>query len=112
VSAGTEPVVLMAGDVAHVTPGRSPSVAHDAKIADAFGWTRGQLTFRATPLADVIPELERVYDLDITLSDPRLAARRITVTLADESVDDMLGTIVPAIDARYTRRGRTVLITR
>jgi ferric-dicitrate binding protein FerR (iron transport regulator) len=103
--------VLQGGDVARVTARGALAVRHDASASDAFGWTTGRLTFDKTPLREIIPELERRYDIDIRVADPALADRRLTITLTSESTPDMLELVTVPLSATYVRHGRSVVLS-
>src|SRR5690606_823705 len=60
--------ILLPGDVASVPANLEITLASKVSMADVVGWMRGQLVFDGTPLRDVIVELERMYDVDITLA--------------------------------------------
>jgi ferric-dicitrate binding protein FerR (iron transport regulator) len=61
-------------------------------LADALGWTDGQVTINARPLRDVIKLMKQWWGLELYLKDPKLGDRLVTMT-AD------LGTTKPAIAA-------------
>jgi transmembrane sensor len=79
--------------------------------ADAYlAWAAGKLVFAAAPLADVVAELGRWYDLDIRLGDPKLANLRLTASFADDPIPDVLHFLEGALEVRAIQQGRTVML--
>ncbi len=79
--------------------------------ADAYlAWAAGKLVFAAAPLADVVAELGRWYDLDIRLGDPKLAHLRLTASFADDPIPDVLHFLEGALEVRAIQQGRTVML--
>jgi transmembrane sensor len=100
---------LHAGDVA-VVHDTAILILHDADVAAATGWVQGRLAFDGMPLSDVVRELSRTFDLDVTVADSALAVRRVTGAFTDEPVDEILDVIARAVGGRYDRIGRKVVI--
>jgi transmembrane sensor len=71
-------------------------------------WTLGRLVFDDAPLATVIPQLERWYDLDIQLDDASLGNERVTIVFTTESPDEALSTLAKVLDLRVMRADRSV----
>jgi transmembrane sensor len=102
------PAVLDAGQLGrldrdgrtHVTRGIDPSLY--------LAWTKGQLVFRDAKLGDVATQLERWFDVEIRVSDPSLAARRVTATVNVQSLDDVLAAVTFPLGIRFTRTGRVI----
>jgi ferric-dicitrate binding protein FerR (iron transport regulator) len=59
----------------------------------------------------VAEELERWYDVEITLADPALGATPITATFVNQSVEDVVRIIARSIGGRYTRVGDTIRLS-
>src|SRR5438067_7414973 len=73
-----------------------------------LAWTAGRLVFQDAPLRDVLPQLARWYDVDLTLGSPALADRRLTLSVRGEPVVQVLDAIALLTHARYERAGRSV----
>lgn len=104
--------VLAAKTLGMVTDSGVVQIMPNAPVNDMVAWAQGRLVFHQTPLRDVIPELERAYDVEIHLADSSLANHALTFTVltSARSVDDVLHALVPALDAHYARSGRTIFI--
>jgi ferric-dicitrate binding protein FerR (iron transport regulator) len=76
-----------------------------------LSWRHGALEFEEVPLADAVRELERWYDVEITLGDSSLARVPLTATFDDQAVDQALSVVAAALDVRYERHGRLVRLT-
>ncbi len=108
--------VLTARQLGHadVANGRI-TVTSDVRLDDFTSWRTGHLRFEKRPLRDVIPEVERWFDVDINVADSRLAARTLSADLRvgrHATLEALLGAITLPIDARYQRQGRTITIVR
>lgn len=86
------------------------SLRHDADTARYNAFARGQMQFVRAPLRAVIAELERWYDIDIRLSNSALGNRRITATLDDQTLPDLLAQLSITLNLRITRTGRVVVL--
>jgi ferric-dicitrate binding protein FerR (iron transport regulator) len=86
------------------------SLREDADTARYNAFARGQMQFVRAPLRAVIADLERWYDIDIRLSDSALGNRRITATLDDQTLPDLLTQLSITLSLRVTRTGRLVVL--
>jgi transmembrane sensor len=103
---------VLAGEIATVID-TAVAVLRGADIAAVTAWTQGRLVFNATPLRDVVQDLGRAFDVDITVADSTLLTRRITAAFGvEESLDDVLTAVTLPIDARFDRHGRRIVIER
>jgi len=85
------------------------SVTSDVDVERYLAWRQAQLRFDHAPLARVVRELERWYDIDITLADTSLASVPVTGAYQNASLDGILGDIAQSLDVRYTRQGAHVV---
>lgn len=102
-----EAVTLVPGELASVGSAGAPVVERNIDLDMYFAWTTGRLQFRRTPLGTVIRELERWYDVEITLADSALAAIPLTGSFKDQSATDVLDAVARSLDLRYERLGDT-----
>ena len=110
---GTAPrgaVVLAAGDFARMTSGGVANVARSVDVSQYTGWMNGELRYDNAPLARVVEDLERWYDVKIELADSAFATYQLTATLRQGSVNDVMDVVVKSLDLRAKRRGNTVWI--
>jgi transmembrane sensor len=104
-------VTLKRGDRAYLDSSRVATVTRNVNLAPYTGWIQGNLVFDATPLQEAIPELARWYDLEVRISDPSLARRKLTASFSGEPVTEVLEMIARSLDARVLRDGRMVVLS-
>lgn len=72
-------------------------------------WTGPTLLFDETPLAEVVARLEHTYGLDVRVTDPALARRTVSGSVANE-LDVMLRALESILPCRVERTGPAVTI--
>lgn len=105
-------VVLRAGEVGTLDDAGRVTTARGADAAAYLAWTEGRLLFVETPLPEVVRVVGRWYDIDIRLEGRGLATRVVTAEFGTASVDDVLGALALAVDARVVRQGKIVTLHR
>jgi ferric-dicitrate binding protein FerR (iron transport regulator) len=103
---------LRARDVASIDAGGRLSIRRDVDVSRYLGWVRGGLVFEDTPLRDVVREMARTYDLDVSIADSTLAGSLVTASFGSESADVVLDVVTRAVGAHYERVGRAIVIRR
>ncbi len=103
-------VTLTRGELATIGTSGTPVIARNVELGDYVGWTTGRLQFRRTPLGDVVRELERWYDIDITVADPRLYQHQFTATFEDQSLSEVLQVLAVVLNVRVEQHGRAVIL--
>jgi ferric-dicitrate binding protein FerR (iron transport regulator) len=73
---------------------------------------QGRLVFEDTPLREVARELDRAFNIEITIADSALMSREVSGAFDTETVDEVLYAVTAAVGGRYERVGRTVVIRR
>jgi transmembrane sensor len=97
--------------VARVSSAGAISVQATADTSRYLGFTKGQIVFVGRPLRDVVRELERWYDIKIRLADPKMGDRRITATIADQTLPDLLAQLSIALNVRASRTGQFIVLS-
>jgi ferric-dicitrate binding protein FerR (iron transport regulator) len=73
------------------------------------GWTEGILKFNDREMAEVIPRLERWYDLEIEVKPQKILREKITAEIDyRHSMSEVLQGIAMTLDLRLERQGRKV----
>jgi transmembrane sensor len=111
-AARTPALVLEARDLGTLAPSGVPALRRGVDVGRYIAWTRGVLAFDATPLGDVVRTLGRWYNVEIRLADSTLAARRLTATFQNESIDLVLQRIALTVGLRVERADGFVLLLR
>ena len=78
--------------------------------ASPFSFATGLLTLPGLSLSDAIRELDRWYDVDIRLGDPRLANRHISGEFAAGSLADLATILELTFDFHTVRNGRVLTL--
>jgi ferric-dicitrate binding protein FerR (iron transport regulator) len=102
---------LKRGDLARVDSAGVLDVRRGVNVDRYMAWTEGRLVFDDTPLREVIPELERWYDLDITITDASLGDRRFVATLREGAATSALELLAISLNLRIERHGRAVTLS-
>lgn len=102
------PIDLRAGDLGRVDSTGAANVVHDANVDRYLAWTQGRLILDEVTLRDAIPQLARWYDLDLSLADSALGARRLAISFRNEPVRQVLDAIAFLTSTTYEMSGRTV----
>jgi ferric-dicitrate binding protein FerR (iron transport regulator) len=105
---GIRSLVLSAGEQSEITS-RSATHVHPYDSA-AFTFASGVLTLEDMSLSSAIPELNRWYDLDIRLGDPKLATRKVWGGFNAGAQSDMIAIFEGGMNLRVVREGRTLTL--
>ena len=98
---------LTAGDAVSVVDERL-NVRRGTDVEPYMSWTRGRLRFDDVTVADLARELTRWYAATVIVEDSTLAARRISIEVVEDELDEALRRAALAVGARLTRDGDTV----
>lgn len=74
-------------------------------------WFKPELIFDNTPLKDIITNLERRYNIEITLSTRIPAGKRLSMVVCREPLENIMEVMSSLIPIRYSIDGNRVLIT-
>ena len=100
--------VLVAGDVATRSNDGRITIAHGQDVAQMLDWTSGRLTFDHEPFAELVPDLERWYGVDIHIESPVLRTRTVTGQFDTESKTEAFNALGRVLGARHRVDGRRV----
>ncbi len=84
------------------------------KMIDAghlLGWLEGKIVFDQTSLAEVIAELQRVYNVSIAMSNPALGSHTITGSFQHKPVESVLSSICLTLNLHYAKEGERWVIS-
>lgn len=62
----------------------------DQEYIEETLWVENKLMIKNETMEEIVPKLERWYNVDITLRDPRIRAYRYTATITEENIGDVL----------------------
>jgi ferric-dicitrate binding protein FerR (iron transport regulator) len=107
---GASPIeqMLSAGDRAVVPMQGATRVERGAGAGADLAFTRGELTFDATPMPEVVETMRRWYGIRLHVDEPALLRARVSASFARESGVDAARIIAAAIGAAVRLSGDTV----
>ncbi|MCL7988667.1 FecR domain-containing protein [Sphingobacterium sp. lm-10] len=83
----------------------------EAATAYEYGWRDAKFIFKNKKFADITDELERLFDVEIKVNNPKLATRKFTGDFENnESLVDILDVIAELGQFQYAIRGRIITI--
>jgi transmembrane sensor len=103
-------MMLRRGQLGRLDRAGHVTVTSGVSLDPYLAWADGRLTFVDAELSDVLQRISRWHDLDIRVTDPRLAKRRVTAEFTTQSSGEMLSALATAVGARLERTGRVVLL--
>jgi ferric-dicitrate binding protein FerR (iron transport regulator) len=65
------------------------------------GWTKGEFVFRDTPFSEVVQRLERRFNVEGEIADPKLKKRTLTATYEDLSLGQILNVLSVSLHVTY-----------
>jgi transmembrane sensor len=90
-------------EVATLTPG---------EIERVLAWQHRLLDFNATPLNEIVGELNRRNDIQLVVIDPELASIRVSATFRSDNIDGFVRLLEAGFGARAEKRGETEILLR
>lgn len=75
-------------------------------------WTSGEIIFNGILLAEALPELERWYDVRITLENPELADYRVKASFVQASLSSVLHDLGFSMNINYRIKDKEVVLYR
>jgi len=106
-----EPVVLDSADVAYIPAAGPVETRRGVAVERHLGWVDGVLHFDQESLADAARLIERRFGVPVRITDPALARRRFTGSIAAATLDRDLRALALLLDAHYERRGTEVVLS-
>ncbi|SEK78234.1 FecR family protein [Parapedobacter koreensis] len=73
-------------------------------------WKSGEIIFNGISLAEALPELERWYDVRITLQNPGLADYRVKASFMNASLSSVLHDLAFSMNINYTVKNKEVIL--
>ncbi|HVO73235.1 MAG TPA: FecR domain-containing protein [Ignavibacteriaceae bacterium] len=96
-------VVLSKGELSRIIENEVPAPPVKSDPDPQLGWMAGKLVFDRTPLPEITDELERFYDVRITLSGNSLSSYSLTGSFNSRNIEDVLKMICLALDLEYSK---------
>ncbi len=105
----TQTSIIVAGQEAIIDK-QSGRISIVSKQYDGNAWSKGELIFHNTTVADIAKRLERTYNIDISIHHPATANKRFygTFSTREQSYTDILQALKETGTLKYTIRGRHI----
>ncbi|MEX2602179.1 MAG: FecR domain-containing protein [Balneolaceae bacterium] len=108
VTGNQQEVLLGAGDFTRVPDGQGPVPVQQVEISDYLVWMSGGLYFKDTPFHQVLRDVERRFDVQITLHESGLSDVPFTGKFQYADLDEVLSIIAVSMEIDFRRDGSTV----
>ena len=109
---GEERVVLTRGQTAMFDKTKGQLIVKQSTDPNLLAWLTQKIRFDEAPLGDVVATLERVYNVNIQLSESDLENERLTARFSDNSLDFVLEVVCTTFNLESKREGATILLSR
>lgn len=105
----TQTSIIVAGQEAIIDK-QSGRISIVSKQYDGNAWSKGELIFHNTTVADIAKRLERTYNIDISIHHPATANKRFygTFSTREQSYTDILQALKETGTLRYSTKGRHI----
>lgn len=104
-------VILNAGDNGFLQNDGQIVTSRGTVTEEDVAWMSGRLVFREAPMTQVVSSVKRWYGIELKLSEPKLADRRITATFDNETPEAVLDILRLVLGADIQRRGDTAIVS-
>jgi transmembrane sensor len=105
-------VVMVKGQYSELTGNGYPSVPRLVDLDKYLSWMNREMYFQNVPLTEVLAQLERWYDVEISLLDRTLADDRITFFMENKPLQDILGVLSLIVDIHYEQNGKKIILSK
>jgi transmembrane sensor len=94
-------IILTKDLMSEISQNQPPSNPRSVNVEELLGWRSGKLVFNRTMLSELAGELERYYDIDITIENPKLETKTITAVFDRLPLKNVLYSICSTLDIQY-----------
>lgn len=86
------------------------TVRNGVDSSSYLAWTRDRFVFNNAPLSEVLPEIARWFDVQISIENPAVKQRRVTMNVPASSLRSVMGAATLPLGLRFSTDGRTVVV--
>jgi transmembrane sensor len=104
-------VILTQGQTAYFDKKSRMLSVHESTDPNILSWITQQIRFEETSLLNVTETLERVYGVNIQLSDDVRGQQRLTASFSDNSLNFVLEVVCTTFNLKTQREGETIFLT-
>ncbi len=105
-----EPVLLVPGDKADIYRSSGRSIVRQVDTRNYCSWFAPRLTFDNCTLSDILTNLERRYNIEITVTGRIPLDSRLSLTVAGESIGEIMDVLSALLPITYTLEGDRMTI--
>ena len=103
-------VYLLKGQASSVMQNFDPGLPEEVNTDYLLGWMSGKLVFDETPLSEIVAELERFYDVPISVENSKLNSYTLTGSFKNRDVDSVLTMICLTLNLDFEKQQDRYLI--
>jgi len=103
-------VYLTKNEASRLTEGQFPSPPESVDISRYLSWMNKEIYFKNTPVAEVLDQLERWYNVTIEIADSSMLKFNITVFIENRPLVENLELISLVMNVQYVRDRNTIRI--
>ena len=105
-----ESVVLSKGQFSSVNKNQPPTLPKKIDPC-VLGWIDGKLVFNQTPLTEIVDELERFYNTQVSIEESsNLKNQTLSGSFSNQEIDNVLNMICTALDLDFERQDEGYII--
>jgi len=105
---GGDSVVISEGQLSVLRQNESPTSPRSVDVSRYLGWVRNDIIFDNAPVYEVLDQLDRWYDIRISLPDSSIGMERISIHITKKSLKDILDLLAALTGLSYEQKGKQV----
>jgi transmembrane sensor len=104
-------VKLTANQTSRCQGQNNPEAPKSIDANHLLGWLEGKIVFEQAPLAEVVAELQRIYNVTIELSNPALGVNTITGSFHNKPIETVLASLCLTLNLQYRQQAGKFVIS-
>jgi transmembrane sensor len=104
-------VILEPGEAAEVSVPEHSIAKHPVDDPNLLAWKTHRMVFKNTSLQEIVRLLDEVYQVRITIADPRLAGCRVTATFDQQSLESVMNVLRATLGISFVNTPGGIVIT-
>lgn len=109
-SGSARPIMLVKGQMGELPRGATVPTVRAVDPTVYTAWLNDRLAFDNAPMSEVVAELARWYDVNVTLGDSALADETFTASFTTESLNETLKALTTVLDLRAERVDGSIVL--
>ena len=105
-----EPIILIPSQKAIFSKKEKKIKIEEVDSQEAIAWKKGSIVFNRTPLQQVALDLERKYDVEITIDSPDLLKYEYTGTFDNLNLEESLRLLMVSSSIEYERTKNKIIL--